>query len=255
LPITATCNLIGVSDVEAQSLADMILKIESNTGGTLKGFNDAVQQFFKAVTDERRKSPVQDTIVDTVARAEIDGQPIAEVDMLHLLWVLFLGGIDSTVHAATGGLLALFHHPKQLEALRGDPGLIKTAVEEILRWTSTSHANKRQATQDFEIHGTRIKSGDFVTVWSPSANRDEQAYPDPFRFDVRRNITRPIATFGMGGKHTCIGQYFARLELRVLLEELFRRYPNVEQAAPMVRSPAYTMQISPISSLPVRLKH
>jgi cholest-4-en-3-one 26-monooxygenase len=233
----------------------MILQIESNSGEELKDFNEAVLNFFKVVTEERRRSPVRETILDTVAQAEIDGKPIPETDMLHLLWVLFLGGIDSTVHAATGGLLALFHHPDQLRLLREDPGVIKNAVEEILRWTSTSHANKRQVMQDIEIRGTKIRKGDFITVWSPSANRDELAYPDPYRFDVRRNITRPVATFGMGGKHTCIGQYFARLELRVLLEELFRRFPNVEQTAPMVRSPAYTMQISPITSLPVRLRH
>lgn len=251
LPITATCNLLGISATEARTLADMVLVIDSPAPETMKKYNDAVLEFFAIAIEERRRSGATSTIVDVVSNAQSDGQPMSKEDISHLLWVLFHGGIDSTVHAATGALLSLFQHPDQLDVLRNDITLVEPAVEEMLRWTATSHANKRIATRDVEIRGTRIKKGDYVSVWSPSANRDETAYDSPFRFDVRRVIKRPLATFGLGGKHHCIGEYFARLELRVLFEELFKRFPRVEQAAPAVRGTAYTMLISPIAFLPI----
>jgi cytochrome P450 len=253
LPITATCNLLGISVSEAKSLADMVLVIDSPSPESMKKYNDAVLEFFKSAIDERRSSGANESIVDIVSNAQVDGQSVSKEDISHLLWVLFHGGIDSTVHAATGALLALFHHPEQLDILRKDLSLVERAVEEMLRWTAPSHANKRQVMQDVVIRGTRIKKGDYVSVWSPSANRDESAHEDPYRFDVRRAIKRPLATFGLGGKHHCIGEYFARLELKVLFEELFRRYPGVGQAGPAVRSSAYTMLISPITSLPISL--
>src|ERR1700722_640298 len=123
LPITATCNLLGISEAEAKSLADMVLKIDSHSPSSMREYNDAVLQFFRDLTEERRRAGTHQTIVDIVAHAEVEGQPVRGEDLAHLLWVLFHGGIDSTVHAATGGLLALFHYPDQLAALKADASL------------------------------------------------------------------------------------------------------------------------------------
>ncbi|MET0988040.1 MAG: cytochrome P450, partial [Steroidobacteraceae bacterium] len=176
LPLVATCELLGISPAEGQHLADMLFAVDPHAPEALQKYNDAALEFFAEVIAERRRGNTRESIADIIAHAQLDGQPLPEHETLHMMWILFFGGIDSTVHAATGGLLALFHHPDQLAILRSDPSLVSSAVDEILRWTSTSHANKRKALQDIEIRGTLVKKDDYVSMWSPSANRDELAF-------------------------------------------------------------------------------
>ena len=253
LPIKATCEVMGISEDEAEAMARMVIDIDSHAPNAMENYNDVVLKFFVDMMEQRRRAGLNETIVDTIANAKVDGEPLSDIDATHLLYVLFHGGIDSSSHAMTGSLLSLFHHPDQMDLLRKDPTLVEKSLDELLRWTATSHANKRQVMADIEIRGTKIKKGDYVSVWSPSANRDELAYEDPYRFDLRRTGMKPSSTFGLGGRHHCIGEYFARLEMKLLFEELFRRYPKVEQAGPAVRSKAYTMLISPLTSLPIKL--
>lgn len=253
LPIKATCDVMGISEEEAEAMARMVIDIDSHAPDAMKSYNNAVLRFFGDLLEKRRQAGTTTSMVDAVANARIDGEPVSDEDATHLLYVLFHGGIDSSTHAMTGSLVSLFHHPGQMELLRKDPSLVESSLEELLRWTATSHANKRQATADTEIRGVKIRKGDYVSVWSPSANRDELAYEDPYRFDLRRIPGKPLSTFGLGGRHHCIGEYFARLEMKVLFEELFRRFPRVEQAGAAARSKAYTMLISPVTSLPIAL--
>lgn len=254
LPIRATCDLLGISAGEAQRLTDMLFSLDPGSIDELGDYNRATAEFFLQISKERKATGAHGTMVDLVNNATLDGEPIGDEDIAELLWILFFGGIDSTVHAITGSLLSLFHHPDQLDLIRRDPSLAWPGTEELLRWTSTSHANKRQATADTEIRGVKIKAGDYVTMWSPSANRDEDVFADPFRFDLNRKFerARAIATFGGGGPHQCIGQFFARLELQILFEAIFQRMPDIAPAGPAIRSDHFTILLSPIENMPVR---
>lgn len=253
LPVVATCDLLGIARDEAGELTALLAAAADQTPEALERFNDATLGFFDRVAFERRRSGAADSIAGVVANAQVDGERLPDEDVSHLLWNLFFGGIDSTAHAATGGLLALFHHPEQFDLLRADPMLIDGAIDEIIRWTSISHANKRKVLTDIEIAGQRVRRGDYVTMWSPSANRDESAFPDPYRFDIRRKSIKPIMSFGGGGPHQCLGQFFARLELKVLFEELIRRFPTIAQAGPAVRARHFTVITAAFHALPVRL--
>src|SRR5581483_9442867 len=131
------------------------------------------------------------------------------------------------------GMAAFVEHPDQLDALRRDPSLMPTAVEEILRWTSPTLYNRRTATRDTEVRGHRIRRGDKVTLWWPSANRDECVFEDPFRFDVAR-APNPHLAFGHRS-HYCVGANLARLEIRIIFEELLDRLEAFELDGPVTR--------------------
>ena len=130
-------------------------------------------------------------------------------------------------------MLALAEHPAERARLQANPSLIDSAVEEILRWTSPLHHMAREATEDVEMRGRKIRKGERVLLWYPSANRDEEIFPDPYRFDVTRDPNEHLA-FGIG-EHFCLGAGFARKEVRVLFEELFRRFPEIHVSGPPER--------------------
>ena len=188
---------------------------------------------------EKRANPQDDvwTILSTVEVETDDGERAAlsqiELDMFFLL--LVVAGSETTRNAVSQGLLALLHHPEQLERLRAEPWELPVAVEEILRWSSPVSYFARRATRDTEIRGVRIAEGERVSMWYPSANRDEDVFEDPFRFDIART-PNPHVAFGGGGVHFCLGANLARRELTTLFEVLFERTAHIELAG----SPAYT---------------
>ncbi|MFN8643545.1 MAG: cytochrome P450 [Candidatus Binatia bacterium] len=152
-----------------------------------------------------------------------------ELDLFFLL--LTIAGSETTRTAIAGGLAALLDHPDQLAALRADPALLGSAVEEILRWSSPVAYFARRATRDTVLAGVPIAAGQRITLWYPSANRDEAAFADPFRFDIRRAPNEHVA-FGGGGPHYCLGANLARREITILFEELLRRTRRIEALAP-----------------------
>jgi cytochrome P450 len=157
-------------------------------------------------------------------------------ELLPFLSLLLVAGSETTRNAIAGGLHALVQHPEQMEELRSavrraDAAAIASAVEEILRWTSPTAYNRRTATRDVELGGQRIRAGDKVTHWYPSANRDEAVFADPFHFDVRRQ-PNPHLAFGHGAHH-CLGASLARAEIRVVLEELLPRWEEIELDGPV----------------------
>ena len=206
----------------------------------------------------KRAEPQDDvwTILATVEVEADDGTRTAlselELDLFFIL--LTVAGSETTRNAIALGLAALCEHPDQLELLRRDPDLMPGAVDEILRWSSPVAYFARRATRATEIRGVSIAEGDRITMWYGSANRDDDAFEDPFRFDIRRT-PNPHVAFGGGGAHYCLGANLARREITILFEELLARTRDIE----VLQSPTYrTLGIdnpvlTAVNELPVRL--
>ncbi len=176
-----------------------------------------------------RVAEPRDDIVSQLVAAGIDGP-----DYDNYFILLATAGNETTRHTISHGLLALIEHPDQLARLRSDPALYKTIADEMLRWATPVHHFRRTAAQDTELAGTQIKRLDKVSTWLVSANRDETVFDDPLTFDLARSPNRQVA-FGPGGPHTCLGAHLARLEIRVVFEELIPRLQSVELAGPVER--------------------
>ena len=175
-----------------------------------------------------------DDIVSALLQAEVDGERLtdAEFDLFFLL--LAVAGNETTRNLISHGMLCLIEHPEQRGALVADRSLLPSAVEEMLRWASPVMYFRRTAPADFELRGQTIREGDKVALWYISANRDEEVFDDPHRFDVGRTPNEHVA-FGGGGPHFCLGANLARLEIRVMFEELLDRLPDIELAGPVER--------------------
>jgi cytochrome P450 len=145
-------------------------------------------------------------------------------------------------------MLGLFENPDQLELLRSDPGLIPGAVEELLRMYPAFAHFRRTATRDVEMHGRTIREGDKVLLWYVASNRDERVYDEPQRLDVTRDPDHQA--FGAGGRHFCLGAALARLEIKTLLTETLRRFPDIELAGEPTK--ARSMFLNQLKTLPVR---
>jgi cytochrome P450 len=184
-----------------------------------------ILQYFEDLATTRAKSPADD-LVSVIATAKIDGRPLALDEVILNCDNLLVGGTENSRIAASGGMLAFLQHPDQWKTLSTEPELVHSAVEEVLRWTSSATHIMRTATVPVTIQGRGIEAGDRVTLWNPSANRDESVFDDPDCFSVRRKPNRHIA---LGtGEHFCLGGTLARAEMRLLYEELLRNTDRIE---------------------------
>ena len=181
-----------------------------------------------------RKVEPQDDVMSLLVNAEIDGCPMSVGDLDNTFALVVVAGNETTRMAIALGLLALAENPDQLALLKADPSLYASATEEIMRYASPVWHFRRTAVVDAELAGTKIAAGDKVVVWLAAGNRDPGRYPDPHRFDITRNPTDNL-TFGRGGPHFCLGAHLAKLEVRVLLEELVPRIRAIELAGEPVR--------------------
>jgi cholest-4-en-3-one 26-monooxygenase len=172
-------------------------------------------------------------LLSRVATGQVDGCPLTDKQLNGYVLLLLAAGNETTRNATTGGVIALLQHPDQLARLCADPTLVEPATEEILRWTSPVIQFARTATDDVELHGVRIRKGDTVGVFYPSANRDERAFDDPYTFDVARWPNYHQA-FGHGA-HFCLGANLARWELRAVLRALLPLLPRLELVGEPVR--------------------
>ncbi|HUO04973.1 MAG TPA: cytochrome P450 [Candidatus Binataceae bacterium] len=188
--------------------------------------------YFEEMAAKRIKSPIDD-LTGIVAKATIGGAPMPKFEMMSYFYLLVVAGNETTRNATTGGMLAFIENPGEWRKLRENPALIKPAVEEILRWTSPVIQFARTAAEDAEIHGQKIKRGESFCLFYPSANRDEDVFAEPFRFDISRD-PNPHLAFGVG-EHFCLGAHLARLELEVIFSQLISRIENVELAGPVER--------------------
>lgn len=206
-------------------------------------------EYFQKLIGERRNEPRGD-MLSALINAEIDGERLTDDDLLNFSFLLLVAGNETTRNLIALGTLALIAHPDQHAKLVDDPALIPSAVEEMLRFTSPVTHMARTATADIEIRGKHIHAGDTLVMLYGSANRDEDIFGDDAEeFDVTRSPNPHIA-FGCG-EHSCLGAQLARLEARLLFEELLRRYPKIELVGEVARMRA-TM-VPGVKRMPVRL--
>ena len=196
---------------------------------------------------ERRDHP-RDDLVSALMTAEVDGERLTELEFDLFFILLSVAGNETTRNLISGGMHALLEHPEQRDRLLDDPALVPSAVEEMLRWVSPVMNFRRTATRDAEIRGQKIANGQKVVMYYPSANRDEEIFRDPFAFDVARHPNEHLA-FGIG-QHFCLGAKLARLEIRIMFEELLRRLPDIELAGPVRR--LRSNFINGIKEMPIR---
>ncbi len=197
---------------------------------------------------ERRANPGMNDLMDVLVHSVVDGEQLSDVEIWMGLGLLGAAGNDSTRAVFTSGMLGLFENPDQLRLLVGDPTLIEGAVEELLRLYPAFAHFRRTATRDAELRGMTIRRGDKVLLWYVSGNRDEDVYAEPQRLDVSRAPDHQA--FGAGGRHFCLGASLARLEIRTLLTETLRRFPDIELAGEPAR--ARSMFLNQLKTLPVR---
>jgi cytochrome P450 len=258
LPTAAICDLMGIE----REHRDMMLAITNETIGrhdteysrgrtgreTVMDAYARASRFFVDLAAERRRNPGDDLISALVSGA-MAGEALSEAEIIANCYILILGGQETTRNATSGGMLALIENPAERAKFMADPAA-PAAIEEFLRWTSPVTHIMRIAAHDATIGGKKIRAGDRVVLWNLSANRDEDQFSAADRFDVARTPNDHIA-FGYG-EHFCLGAHLARLEMRVMFDEVTRRLENLELAGPVERLRSNT--IAGIKRMPIRFK-
>jgi cytochrome P450 len=183
--------------------------------------------YFNALTEDRRARPRED-VASTIANATIDGEPISALDAMSYYLIVATAGHDTTSSSTAGAMWALAERPGEFAKVRGDLGLIPGLVDESVRWTTPVRHFMRSAAVDTTLRGKSIAKGEWLMLCYPSGNRDEEVFEDPYEFRVDRSPNRHLA-FGYGA-HLCLGQHLAKMEMRILWEELLPRLKSVELA-------------------------
>lgn len=198
---------------------------EQGTMATVMQASMAIMKIHGATFADRMANP-RDDLMTALVQARIDGQPLGQMELGAWALILTTAGHETTQSTFGMGLSALLQHPEQLAKLRADPALLPRAIEEILRWVSPAIHFVRTPCEDVEVAGKRIRAGEHMVMFYPSANRDETAFENPEVFDIERSGNRHLA-FGCG-PHVCLGMHLARLELKVMFEEFLARVSEVE---------------------------
>ena len=182
------------------------------------------------VAEDRRKNP-RDDLMTALVEAELDGERLDNMELNLFFISLVVAGNETTRNLINLSLLALLDNPDQAQRLRDDPSLWDSGVEEMLRYGSSIHNFRRTARHDTELRGVPIKAGDKVVMYYASANRDEDVFDDPHRFDVGRTPNDHV-TFGGGGVHYCLGASLARAEIKATMRQIVDRLPDIHLTAP-----------------------
>lgn len=234
LPATIIAELLGVPPEDRHRFhrwSNAMIAI-SSTWGILKAVPNvwALVRYIRRLVERRRKNP-RDDLITELAGAEETGDQLSEEELVAVVALLLVAGHETTVNLIGNGVLALLEHPDQMERLRGNPALIKPALEELLRYASpVATATERYTVTDVTIDGVTIPRGELVGVVLASANRDERQFPNPDSLDLTREPNRHLS-FGIGN-HFCLGASLARLEGQIAVNTLLRRCPDVRLAAP-----------------------
>ena len=252
LPIRMLTGILGVPDEDADQLfgwADQIVyhadpdysaavidAVDTDPYRLLpfrSPVSERVFDYVERIIAARGHHPAGD-VISVLADAAVDGEPLSARERGTFFLLLLIAGNETTRHSLSHALIAFAECPGELERLRADPALLDSAVEEVLRWASPQVHFRRTAMADTQLAGVPIATGDKVVTWYVAANFDPTQFDDPHRFDVGRSPNRHV-TFGGGGPHLCLGQWMARLEVRVFLEALVSRVDHLELAGPVER--------------------
>ncbi|MEJ7801237.1 MAG: cytochrome P450 [Ilumatobacter sp.] len=250
LPAQAICIVLGIPEADRAHLLDWLdAGIEADSASIVSAdATKLIGEYAAGLIADKRAHP-DAGIMSTIVHARLDdGSQLSDRELTAFFALLFPAGAETTRSAIAGGIKAFVEYPDQYERLRCDPTMVDTAVDEIVRWTTPSVYKRRTATRDTTLAGRTIRGGDKVTVWEMSANRDDTVFDDPFMFDVARH-PNPHVGFGFG-IHYCLGASLARLELRVALQELLRRFRRFESTGAHEWTP--NNRLFGLKHLPVR---
>ena len=257
MPTAVICEMLGVPRSDWSHMIDLGNRTvgatdpeyqdEGSAPETARQAQADIIRYFAKLLAERRGGSGTDQVT-VLANGEVEGEKLNDVEVLHDCFLLLLGGLETTRNAISGGMLELMRQPEQRALLLSQPRLINSAIEEILRWTSPIAHIMRTATRDTELAGRKIKRGQKVAIWNASANRDEEVFSNPYRFDITRTPNYHLA-FGYA-EHFCLGASLARLELKVMVEEILRRLCDLELTGEVQR--LRSCVVAGIKHMPVR---
>jgi cholest-4-en-3-one 26-monooxygenase len=232
LPLIVIADLLGVPQEDRHKLFDWSNRLIGFDDPEFQtSFEDGKQaamelwMYASSLAETRRDHKGED-LVSVLINAEIEGNRLSDMEFDSFFLLLAVAGNETTRNLISGGLLALIEHPEERKRLVNDLSLVPSAVEEMLRWVTPVMYFRRTATRDVELRGQKIKEGDKVCMYYTSANRDEDVFPNSDRFDVGRTPNEHLA-FG-AGQHFCLGSNLARLEIRMMFEEILKRIPDFE---------------------------
>jgi cytochrome P450 len=252
-PLKVICEILGAGaedEPTVLSIANNVLGIEDpEYAMDMQKLLELIFGYYREVIKGRQANPTDD-LYSALVNADIAGAPIGRPELRSYFIILTTAGHDTTRSALTGGVHALIEHPDQLDWLRNHPDACATAADEIVRWTSPVVHFCRTSVEHVELGGKHIRPGELLVLFHPSANRDEMVFDDPFAFRVDR-YPNPHLGFGFG-EHFCLGANLARMELRILLEELVPRLDEIELAGPPERTAAII--VNGFKHLPIRWK-
>jgi cytochrome P450 len=268
LPMRMLGSLLGVSDADGHWLVDkgdalignadpeftqhVVDLVDTDEYRLMPFRSPAGLELFKYAGEQaldRRKNPKAD-LITRLLEPKIDGEPLSDHEFKNFFTLLVAAGNDTTRYTMAAGLEALIANPAQLEDLRANPHLMDDAVEEILRWGSVTMHFRRTALSDTVVAGTLIKAGDKIVLFYISADYDERQFINPYTFDIRRSPNDHVA-FGLKSPHKCLGEHLARLEIKVLFEELLPRVSSIALNGEVRR--LRSNFISGIKHLPVKV--
>ncbi|MFF3209713.1 cytochrome P450 [Streptomyces sp. NPDC002886] len=249
LPLYVICRLMGVPAHEQEML--FALTTQAFGAGEPEARSIAHQEimaYFVELMYRRMDEPADD-LVSALVNGEVDGELLTEEDILLNCDNLLVGGTENVRLAVAGGMRTFLERPADWERLRDDRGLMPTAIEEVLRWTSTATHIMRTVTEPVVLRDRVLEAGDRVVLWTPSANRDERHFANPDAFDLTRRPNRHLALGA--GEHFCLGAMMTRTEMRILFSELLDSTRSIEQTGPAV--PLRSIVVNGLESLPVRI--
>ena len=257
-PLQIICEMMGIPQSDEKQILDWTNVIlgagDPDFGGTLENLINVALEIFayaQALGEDRLKTP-KDDLTSIMMHAEVDGERMSPQEFGSFFILLVVAGNETTRNAISHGMLELTRLPDERAKWFGNfEANTKTAVEEIVRWSSPVIHFRRTATRDTEIRGVKIKQGEKIVMWYNSANRDEEVYDNPYIFDVTRAPAPGQVGFGAGGPHFCLGANLARRELGVMFNEIYTRMPNLQ----ITGEPAYLQSnfINGIKRMPCRI--
>jgi cytochrome P450 len=254
LPMDVISEMIGVPEADRADLrrwADLVVHrdegVEGLPASTLEASGKMLAYLVEMLADRRKHR--RDDLTGALIEAEIDGDRLTDHELIGFLFLMSIAGNETTTKLLANALYWLWRNPSERDKVRADPGLIPRWVEETLRYDNSTQALARLVAKDVEIHGQRLREGDKLVLLVGSANRDERVFEDPDRFDILRD-TSAMVSFGRGN-HFCLGAALARLEGRVALEEVQRRFPDFE-VDPSGIERVHSVNVRGFAALPIK---